>query len=94
LGYLDADVTEVIQIVGVLNAAKSKKRTRRVEIEDDSGTTHEIDVQEGMIADVVRPFFEARVVADVSRSTNGKLLLLNVNLEGDNPEGDGASRIK
>jgi hypothetical protein len=84
-----SDTGEVIQIVGVLYFAKSTERTRRVEIKDDAGNTHPIDVQEGMMADVVRPFFEARVVADVSRSINGKLRLIGVNLESDNPEGHG-----
>ena len=78
------DVGEAMKIHGILNFAKSAARTRRIEVQDDNGHRHAVDVPEGMMADVVRPYFEARVVVDVIRYDNGVMRLLGVNPEDEN----------
>jgi hypothetical protein len=79
----EAETQQSIQIVGELFSAKSTVRTKRVEIKDNEGNTHTIDVPKGMLADVVRPYFEARVVADVLRASDGTLLLVDVHGESE-----------
>ena len=79
----DTRTPEPIRIVGQLFSAKSTPRTKRVEIKDDEGTTHPINVPEGMLADVVRPYFEARVVVDVMRASDGGLSLIDVHGEDE-----------
>lgn len=67
-----------IRITGILNFAASQTHTRHIKLKEASGKSHKIDVPEGMMADVVRPYFEARVIADVTKYPDGSMRLEHV----------------
>jgi hypothetical protein len=71
---------EIVEIKGVLNFAKSTSRTRRISI-DVGVESIEIDVPDGMMADVVRPHFDLRVVVKALRRSNGKYMLEQIESE-------------
>jgi hypothetical protein len=85
----EAEAGQPLQIIGQLFLAQSTPRIKRVGIIDDNGDTHTIDVPEGMLADVVRPYFEARVVADVMKASGGALSLVDVHGESESASEQG-----
>ena len=55
---------EVVMIVGTFLFANSTRQNRkRIKIVDDEGKQHSLRVPEGMMADIVKPLWEDRVVA-------------------------------
>lgn len=73
----DAEATPR-QIKGFLYAARSTARIRRIELRDERGGSHEIDVPEGMMADVVRPHFESMVTVEVLEFPDNRMQLTGV----------------
>lgn len=79
----DAGEGGLVQIAGRLFSAQATTRVHRVGIEADAGEKHFINVPEGLLADVVRPYFDTHVVVDVTRIKDGTLYLHDVRGEGE-----------
>lgn len=68
---------ELVEIIGLLRVAEKRDEGKeRVEVVDEEGKWHDIHVPAALMADVVRPLWDSRVVIQARRSGKRRVLEL------------------